>query len=396
MSELGRERVASEPIMDDPLLVRERLELARAFRRMLESGRPFPQLDLPDVRSLRPKLFKDGVVLELEELFRLGRFLSSTGRLKRHLTASEEALLHPLGGGLPDLKELSRAVFTVIDREGRIREDHLPVLKELRDRIRRVERETERLAREYLSNPEYRSFWHGELPGQRGGRTVLPLGSNFKGRIPGIVHDVSASGATLYFEPQEMVERNNEIAELEGRYRQELHRILRELSAAVLSRSAELEACFAAVAGLDALYSRAGYAIRHRCVPAEGTAGVVRLREARHPMVQSCVPITLELGADYHVLIVTGPNTGGKTVTLKTVGLLALMNQFGMEIPAGEGSGLPVFDDVMADIGDEQSIEQSLSTFSAHIRNISRIVSRSTGRSLVLFDELGAGTDPEE
>jgi DNA mismatch repair protein MutS2 len=396
LSETGRERLAAEEVSPDPDAVRERLELAVAFRRMLESGRAFPQLDLPDIRSLRPRLFKSGIVLDIEELFHLGRFLSSSARLKRHLGACEELLLHPFAEGLPELGDLTRAVFTVIDREGRIREDHLPVLKELRDRMRMAERETERLARAYLSNPEYRTFWHGELPGQRGGRTVLPLGSNFKGRIPGIVHDVSASGATLYFEPQEMVERNNEIAELEGRYRQELHRILRELSATVLGRSAELELTFELVGELDSLYARAQYAIRHRCTPAEPTTREVRLREARHPLLQHCVPITLELGAGYRVLIVTGPNTGGKTVTLKTVGLLALMNQFGMEIPAGEGSGLPAFDDVLADIGDEQSIEQSLSTFSAHIRNISRVVALSSDRSLVLFDELGAGTDPEE
>jgi DNA mismatch repair protein MutS2 len=396
LSDLGRERLAEEEISCDLAEVSERLELVRAFRKVLESGHPFPQLDLPDVRSLRPKLFKRGVVLEIDELFHLGRLLVSASRLKRHLVAAGERPLEPLVDSLPELKDLSRAVFTVIDRDGQIREDHLPVLKELRDRIRRIQRETDRLAREYLSNPDYRSYWHGEVPAQRNGRTVLPLRSNFKGRIPGIVHDTSASGSTLYLEPQEMVDRNNETTELEGRYRQELHRILRELSARVLERSEDLQRTFRSLAEIDALYCRADYAIRHRCYPAEGSSGEVRLLEARHPLLRQCVPITLEAGVAYRVLIITGPNTGGKTVTLKTVGLLALMNQFGMEIPAAEGSRLPVFDDVLADIGDEQSIEQSLSTFSAHIRNISRIVDGSTARSLVLFDELGAGTDPEE
>ncbi|MBN1834799.1 MAG: Smr/MutS family protein [Spirochaetales bacterium] len=396
LSELGRERLGSESIATDPVEVGERLELARAFRRMLESGRAFPQLDLPDVRALRPKLFKRGVVLEVEELFHLGRFLSSCGRLKRHLGGAGEALLEPLESRLPELKELSRAVSAVIDRDGQVREDHIPALKELRERIRRAERDTERLAREFLNNPDYRTFWQGELPGQRSGRTVLPLRSNFKGRIPGIVHDVSSSGSTLYLEPQEMVERNNEIAELEGRYRRELHRILRELSAQVLGRSAEIQQSLETLAELDALYARADYAIRSRCRAAEPGGGEIELIEARHPLLKDCVPVSLKVGGGYRVLIVTGPNTGGKTVTLKTVGLLALMNQFGTEIPAGEGSRLPVFDDVLADIGDEQSIEQSLSTFSAHIGNIARMVAASTRRSLVLFDELGAGTDPEE
>jgi len=396
LSELGRERLESEAIATEPEEVSRRLELARAFRRMLESGRPFPQLDLPDVRSVRAKLFKRGVVLEVEELFHLGRFVVSCARLKRHLGSADEPLLEPLADRLPELKALSRAVFSVIDRDGQIREDHIPVLKELRDRIRRVQRETDRLAREFLNNPEYRPYWHGELPGQRNGRTVLPLGKDFKGRIPGIVHDVSSSGSTLYLEPQEIVERNNEIAELEGRYRQELHRILRELSAQVLAHSPEIRQTLETLAELDALYCRADYAIRSRCYPAEPGSGELRLIEARHPLVVRCIPVSLGVGGGYRVLIVTGPNTGGKTVTLKTVGLLALMNQFGLEIPAGEGSRLPVFDDVLADIGDEQSIEQSLSTFSAHIGNIARMIRRSTARSLVLFDELGAGTDPEE
>lgn len=396
LSELGRERLVSEPIATEPAEVRERLELARAFRRMLESGRPFPQLDLPDVRAVRSRLFKRGAVLDIEELFHLGRVLVSCARLKRHLGASGEALLEAQANRLPDLREVGRAVFAVIDRDGQVREDHIPVLKELRGRIRRAQRDTERIAREYLSNPDYRSFWHGELPGQRNGRTVLPLRSNFKGRIAGIVHDVSSSGSTLYLEPQEMVERNNEIAELEGRYRQELHRILRELSAQVLGRSPEIQQTLETLAELDALYARADYAIRSRCYPAEIAEQKIRLIDARHPLIQRCVPVSLELGEGYRVLIVTGPNTGGKTVTLKTVGLLALMNQFGLEIPAAEGSLLPIFDDVLADIGDEQSIEQSLSTFSAHIVNIARMIRGSTPRSLVLFDELGAGTDPEE
>ena len=396
MSELGRERLENEEIAVQPAAVAERLDLARAFRRVLDSGRPFPRLDFPDVRSLRPKLFKSGVVLELQELFYLGRFLVSCTRLQRHLAAAGESLLVPLAGRLPELGELSRAVFTVIDREGQVREDHLPVLRELRQRIRRLERETERVARDLLNNPDYRAYWHGELPAQRNGRTVLPLGANFKGRIPGIIHDTSASGSTLFLEPQEMVERNNQIAELEGRYRQELHRILRELSARVLTRSADILLALETVAELDSLYCRADYAIRNRCWAAEPGQSKLELLEARHPLLRECVPISLEAGERFRVLIVTGPNTGGKTVTIKTVGLLAVMNQFGMEIPAAEGSRLPVFDDVLADIGDEQSIEQSLSTFSAHIRNIAHMVARSTARSLVLFDELGAGTDPEE
>jgi DNA mismatch repair protein MutS2 len=208
---------------------------------------------------------------------------------------------------------------------------------------------------------------------------------------------VSASGSTLYLEPTDIVEKNNAILEEENRYRREVHRILRELSAKVVAQSGDIQSLVEGVGRLDSLYARARYAVHHKCAPAQISEQKLGLYDARHPLLgKNCVPISVVMGGEYRVLIVTGPNTGGKTVTLKTIGLLAVMNQFGMEIPAREDSSLPIFDNILADIGDEQSIEQSLSTFSAHIVNISRIIRDSSSDSLVLFDELGAGTDPEE
>jgi DNA mismatch repair protein MutS2 len=396
-SQAGRTALENQHISTEPAEVAERKAQAVAFRRLLESGRAFPDLDFPDVDKLALKLFKKGILFEVAELFALGRFIVSARRLSKAVEASEEELLVPLGRAVPELKELSKDIFAIIDKEGFLRENHIPVLKEIRDRIRTLERDINRTARTYLKDPTYQALWQAKQPAEKNGRVVLPIKSNFKGRIPGIVHDVSASGSTLYVEPAEIVEKNNAIVEEQNRYRREVHRLLRELSAKVVARSAEIQSLIETVARLDTLQARARYGIHQRCAPAVFSDGVLKLYEARHPLLgRDCVPVSVVLGGEYRVLIVTGPNTGGKTVTLKTVGLLAVMNQFGMEVPAREDSALPVFDNILADIGDEQSIEQSLSTFSAHIVNISRIILDSTSSSLVLFDELGAGTDPEE
>jgi DNA mismatch repair protein MutS2 len=395
LSAQGRERLAAEAVSGEPGEVERRKELAASFRRLLESGRSFPALDFPDVGPFLPRCSKPGALFEASELADLGGFLVSALRLKRHV-ASEPGLA-AMAADIADLRSLSRQIFSQIDRDGAVREDRIPSLRAIRERIRALQKEAERLAQGYLNHPDYRAFWQSDLPGQRNGRLVLPLRANFKGRIPGIVHDVSATGSTLFLEPLDIVERNNEVTERQNEYRREITRLLRALSADVVRHGAGIAATVAAVAELDGWYARAAYAAAHRCARALPLPAGLALVEARHPLLgRSAVPISLQLTGGTRVLVVTGPNTGGKTVTLKTVGLLALMNQFGMEIPAAEGSALAVFDGVLADIGDEQSIEQNLSTFSAHAINAARILRLSTPRSLVLFDELGAGTDPEE
>ena len=397
LSAQGARRLAAEPIAVEPAEVERRKSLAVAFRRVLESGKPFPTLDFPDVQGVLARTGKTGIRFEPEELAALGRFIVSAERLKRHLRACGEEGLVQIAAAIPELRDLTREIFSRIDRDGAVRENHIPQLRAIREKIRAARKDAERLAQGYFGNPDFRSYWQTDLPGQKNGRLVLPLKATFKGRIPGIVHDVSATGSTLFLEPLDIVEKNNAAAELESAYQRELHRLLRELSAAVSAHDPQLQSLGSAVAELDAYQSRAAFAIDRRCVPAAALEAGLRLQEARHPLLgRQAVPVSLALEADTRVLVITGPNTGGKTVTLKTVGLLALLNQFGMEIPAGEGSALAVFDAVLADIGDEQSIEQSLSTFSAHVINAARIIGASGPRSLVLFDELGAGTDPEE
>jgi len=261
----------------------------------------------------------------------------------------------------------------------------------------------------YLNDPATTSMLQEALITQRSGRYVLPLRAEFKGRIPAIIHDQSASGATLFIEPLAVVEWNNKMRELELAERDEVLRVLRGLSQRVAEQAESLKASTEAMAALDFALMKARYADDLHAtepelvpfaqdVPDFHPGSVIELRRARHPLLdpEKAVPIDVVFDRETFAVVLTGPNTGGKTVTLKTVGLLVLMAQSGLQIPAQSGSRLSVFKDVFADIGDEQSIEQSLSTFSGHIMQIVRILKRANQRSLVLLDELGAGTDPQE
>ncbi|HUX13774.1 MAG TPA: endonuclease MutS2, partial [Spirochaetia bacterium] len=315
-----------------------------------------------------------------------------------------------IAAGMPDLRGVCGKIDRVIDEAGELKEKEIPELRAIKGRVRTVQDEIRSLSGSYLSRNEYQSYWNSDVATVKDGRTVLPLKAQFKGRIPGIVHEVSTTGATLFIEPAELVEKNNDLVELDAKYRQEVLRIVRELTREVFRSFDELSLLVRVLTRLDTLHARARYAHIHSCFPARQTGraktadvaaspdenGMV-LVGARHPLLgKKAVPIDVIMDSESRILIITGPNTGGKTVSLKTVGLLAMMNQFGMEIPAGDGSKLPIYDDVWADIGDEQSIEQSLSTFSGHMQNISRILRNATPGSLILLDELGSGTDPEE
>ena len=233
----------------------------------------------------------------------------------------------------------------------------------------------------------------------RSDRYVVPVKAEHKGAVSGLVHDISASGMTVFIEPMAAVKANNELRELAAKEKLEIDRILAQLSADCAEHRADIESDFDIILRLDLIFAKAKLSYRLDCQSAamEEDRGIV-LRRARHPLLDqaTAVPIDLELGSSFDTLVITGPNTGGKTVSLKTIGLLAAMNQCGLHIPAADGSNLPVFSHILADIGDEQSIEQSLSTFSAHMTNIVSILEECDSRSLLLFDELGAGTDPTE
>jgi DNA mismatch repair protein MutS2 len=397
VSEEGRELLGSTVPYTDAQTVRRVLALVSDYRRIFDGDAEVPHLTFPAVRFLLRHLEKPGTVLEPEELAAIGTFAQSAGRMRAFLLEHAGPSLHPEAEAVPELDGVVRAVFAVVDPQGAVKERQIPELRNLASRIKTLRGDVDRLIAGYLSDADKRTYWQSDLPTERDGRTVLPLKASHKGRVPGVVHEVSSTGSTVFIEPLDVVEKNNAIVEAQNEYRRELLRILRELTATVASELETLARQIDQIAYLDGIYARARYGRHHACFAAKPVAKGLDLRQARHPLLgRSAVPIDVHLDEETRVMVVTGPNTGGKTVAMKTVGVLALMNQLGMEIPAEEGSALPIFTDVLADIGDEQSLQQSLSTFSGHMQNIARIDRVATETSLVLLDELGAGTDPEE
>jgi len=368
---------------------------ARAVAELFEEGLPLPTGTFPPIADLLPVLSKEGTCLEQEELYALALWSEAYGELAAFLAGTDHPVLSGEAKESPDLAEIPRIVFRILARDGTLAD--LPELREAQSRIRRVNSEIERITSSFFQDGELRSMLQSDLPTQRDGRTVLAVRANFKGKVRGIVHEVSDTGRTVFIEPEALVRKNNELVEAEAKYRQEVFRILKETTARIAVRRQDIQAARSACAAFDDLWARARYSHLSRGVFAlPGPTGLV-LRQARHPMLGSkAVPIDLAIPDEVRTLVITGPNTGGKTVSLKTVGLLCLMNQFGLAVPADEGTRLPVLDGVYADIGDEQSIDQSLSTFSGHMKAVSGIVGGATSRSLVLLDELGSGTDPEE
>ena len=267
---------------------------------------------------------------------------------------------------------------------------------------REIKRNGERLRAKlnsYISTPEYQKALQDNVVTIRGDRYVIPVKKEFKGAIHGLVHDRSATGATLYVEPMAIVEMNNELKMLLADEKAEIERILREFTARVAVISDELTADYEIITAMDVIFARASYALSTQATqPILNARGYVNIKKGRHPLIarEKVVPVSVSIGKDYTILLITGPNTGGKTVSLKLVGLFVLMTACGLYIPAEEESEISVFDHVFCDIGDEQSIEQSLSTFSSHVKNIVEIMSEYNQNSLILLDELGAGTDPDE
>ncbi len=402
LSDDGRALIAEQAVLTERERIEELLDAVGDWKMRMTLAGPEPAFEFPPIAERLRRLAKEGAVADGADLAAIAIFVLSGLKLKGYLSRSApdrprgtESALQRRAAELPELPDLSAEIRSVIGPDGALRDERVPELRTIRHRIVRLHGEIDELARRHLSGN--RSMWQTDVPTDRDGRTVLPLKADYRGRVEGIVHEVSASGATLYVEPFDIVERNNGLVEAHNRYRQEVARILRLLSERVRASLAPLEALVERVAFLDSLRARARYAKLHSCTRARASEHGLLLRSARHPPLGAkAVPIDVEVDEDTKVLVVTGPNTGGKTVALKTVGLLSAMNQFAMEIPAAEGSALPLFDAIYLDIGDEQSVAGSLSTFSAHMRNLSAILESATARSLVLLDEVGSGTDPEE
>ncbi|TVQ24960.1 MAG: endonuclease MutS2, partial [Spirochaetaceae bacterium] len=355
----------------------------------------------PSIDAAVDRVRKEGVVLDPDQLAAIAVFAADTLSVVDYLRAAAGETgavdrVTRLIGDPPNVGRVSAHLLRFVDPDGSIRERDIPALKNARDAIARAQQDLQKSAHALANRDDLRRYWSTDVATQRNGRTVLPLKADHRGKVRGIVHEVSSTGATVFIEPDELVARNNAVVEAENHYRNELLRVLRELSAFCREHHADIAHCRDFMVRLDLVVARARYSAATDSVAATESRSV-RLVAARHPLLGgAAVPIGVEIAEPTRVLIVTGPNTGGKTVSLKTIGLFALMNQFGLHVPASEGTELPVFSAVYADIGDEQSIEQNLSTFSGHMRNIGRLLHQVDERSLVLLDELGSGTDPEE
>ena len=351
-----------------------------------------------------------GAVLEPTALLDVKNTLIAARTLSRLFERLDREVprLAEMAGGLQPSPGLVDAISRTLDERGEVLDSASDALAGIRRELRVAHERLLGKLQRLISDPKLTPLLQEAIITQRDGRFVLPLRAEFKGRLKAIVHDQSASGATLFVEPLAVVDLNNQVRELELAERDEVRRILAALSAEVGVNSQAIHSTVEAISEIDLAFAKARYADSLRASepvlrgfearPSPHPGSTVRLLAARHPLLEpaSVVPIDLEMAPDVYALVITGPNTGGKTVTLKTVGLLALMAQCGMHIPARSGSELSIFESVFADIGDEQSIEQSLSTFSSHITNTIRILERSGPKSLVLLDELGAGTDPQE
>jgi len=387
------------------------LEIARVRQQQTSQARQLlsarPALSIGGAREIRPQVraAERGAVLEPEDLLNVKATLESSRTLRRTFRrdGSSYPALAEIAAGLADDTGLIEAISRTLDDRGNVLDGASGKLRTVRRDLRAARVRLARKLERMVADPKFAALLQEPIVTQRQGRSVIPLRAEYKGRLPSVVHDQSASGATLFVEPLAAVELNNAVRELELQERDEVRRVLAELSAAIGAQRETIELAVESLARLDLAFAKAWFAEDLNAsepILNSGSGGASRLRlhSARHPLLDpaTVVPMDLTLDPEVRAIVITGPNTGGKTVSLKTAGLLAAMAQSGLHIPAAGGSELEVFQGVYVDIGDEQSIEQSLSTFSSHISNIVRILRVADARSLVLLDELGAGTDPGE
>ena len=342
-----------------------------------------------------------GGALNTRELLTIADLLTAARRAKEYFNdeAAEKTAIDHLFLSLHGNRFLEEKIKRAIPDEDTIADAASTELADIRRHMRAAQAKSRQILQKIISSPSYGKILQETIITQRDGRFVVPVKAECKGSMPGLVHDISSTGATLFVEPMGVVQANNEYIELQAKEQKEIDRILAEFSAEAAAHREDIQWDYDTLVHLDLIFARGQLSYKMNAVrPEVRRDGAIHLRKARHPLLdpKTAVPIDIELGDTFDTLVITGPNTGGKTVTLKTLGLLTLMTQCGLHIPAADRSAVSVYERVLADIGDEQSIEQSLSTFSAHMVNIVEILKEADRHSLVLFDELGAGTDPVE
>lgn len=399
-SVMGRELAESIVPVSDASEVKSRLAETAEARAVMNH---VPSVPLGGIRDVRSSIKRAGLgaMLEPHELLAVASTLYAARRMKNFLTelSVEAPLLTAMAGQITLLRNIETTVEATVTEQGAIRDDASSELLKIRREIKQSQSRVKERLDSILRSGEYQKYFQDALVTMRGDRYVIPIKQEFRNSFPGIVHDQSGSGATLFIEPMAIVNLNNDIKQLMSAEKNEIERILTVVTGQIAKVANVIEDNLAILAHLDFIFAKAKLSIDMRAVqPVINQQGYVNLLQARHPLIapENVVPIDVHLGRHFNTLLITGPNTGGKTVTLKTVGLFALMTQSGLFIPAGADSEMPVIGNIFADIGDEQSIEQSLSTFSGHMTNLVGILKRVAANDLVLIDEIGAGTDPSE
>lgn len=396
--ELCRALVPSSDIEE---IQKQQKQTSDALQRLIRKG----SLSFAGIKDIRPSLkrLSVGASLGIGELLAISSLLDTASRVKS-FSRNKDVELEPdsldeMFDSLEPLYSLNYELKRCIVSEEEISDEASPNLKSIRRTIKNTNEKIRSQLSSMINNQNTRTYLQENVITMRNGRYCIPVKQEYRGQVAGMIHDQSSTGSTLFVEPMAVVKLNNDIKELMIKEQEEIEKILSILSNTAALNQTELEDNFHILTTLDFIFAKANLSRSyHGSEPIFNDKGIIFLKDARHPLLnpKTVVPSNIHLGDDFYLLIVTGPNTGGKTVSLKTVGLLTLMGQAGLHIPAFEGSKLAVFEEVYADIGDEQSIEQNLSTFSSHMTNTVSILEKADDRSLVLFDELGAGTDPTE
>jgi len=401
-SEGGRKLCLNLVPDTDLFMIRERqIHTQDAYSRLLRRGN-ISFTGIYDIQASLKRL-EIGGVLNATELLRVLSLLKVAKRVKSYGRTERgeeiEDSLAPMFDALEPISNLAIEIERCIITENEIADDASPGLRGVRRSIHSLNEKIRSQMNAMLNSPAHKTHLQDNVITMRNGRYCLPVKSESKGQIPGMIHDQSSSGSTFFIEPMAVVKMNNDLSELFVKEQEEIEIVLANLSNDVGEHIDSMKKNLHTLTHLDFIFAKGFLAREHNgSLPNFNTNGVIRIRKGRHPLIdkKNVVPIDIHLGDDFDSLIITGPNTGGKTVSLKTVGLLTLMGQSGLHIPAGDRSQLALFQEIFADIGDEQSIEQNLSTFSSHMTNIIRILEQADERSFVLFDELCAGTDPTE
>ncbi|MGI6778326.1 MAG: endonuclease MutS2 [Acetivibrionales bacterium] len=406
-SELGKEISASITPQQDYCTVKDLLkETSDALDFIVKKGSP-PLGGIHDIRS-SIKRVEMGAVLSPAELLKIADLLRAARRFRnyargaqssREALLDEENIVYGMAGSLEGNRAIEDKIYFSILGEEEIADDASSTLRSIRRKIKDIQESIKDKLNGVIKSARYQKFIQEPIVTMRGDRYVIPVKQEYRNEIKGLVHDSSSSGATIFIEPMAVVEANNDIKQLRIKEQAEIERILQELTCDVNGILTSLKTNVSILARLDFIFAKARLSLKYDCVcPVINNNQHIRIKKGRHPLLDrdTVVPIDFWIGEGFNTMVITGPNTGGKTVTLKTVGLFTLMTQAGLHIPANDGTEMGIYNSVFADIGDEQSIEQSLSTFSSHMVNIVNILKKADERSLVLFDELGAGTDPTE